>query len=201
AAKLAIGEPVPKLASARYPLPVSDQASHIDGLPLGTRGGMKFRHNFPADGEYRFTVLDLDVGLYTRTVETRHTLVLLIDGREVFRSDLGGPDDLSIADHGGAPGRAELMKRFSNIPVPVRAGFQDVIATLIDAVEVKTEDFATPRQDEPFFGSGLHAPQMIDGVPVKGPLNPPGVSKTPSRELIFICEPRPDSETACARRI
>jgi hypothetical protein len=38
---------------------------------------MKFRHNFPADGEYRFTILDLDVGLYTRTLETRHTLVML----------------------------------------------------------------------------------------------------------------------------
>src|SRR5215470_15520071 len=66
AAKLAVGEPVPKRASARYPLPAGDQALHIDGLPLGTRGGMKFRHNFPADGQYRFTVLDLDVGLYTR---------------------------------------------------------------------------------------------------------------------------------------
>ncbi len=43
---------------------------------------MKFRHNFPADGEYRFTVLDLDVGLYTRTVETRHTLILLVDGKK-----------------------------------------------------------------------------------------------------------------------
>ena len=24
---------------------------HIDGLPLGTRGGMKFRHDFHADGD------------------------------------------------------------------------------------------------------------------------------------------------------
>src|SRR5262249_12739790 len=55
AAKLAVGEPVPKQASTRYPLPPGNQAAHIDGLPLGTRGGMKFRHNFPADGEYRFT--------------------------------------------------------------------------------------------------------------------------------------------------
>ena len=32
---------------------------------------MKFRHNFPADGEYRFTIPDLGVDLYTRVVETR----------------------------------------------------------------------------------------------------------------------------------
>ncbi len=121
AAKLAVGEPIPKRASTRYPLPPGDQSSHIDGLPLGTRGGMKFRHNFPADGEYHFTVLDLDVGLYSRTVETRHTLVLLVDGREVFRKALGGTEDLSLVDKGGAPARAKMMERFANIPVQVQA--------------------------------------------------------------------------------
>src|SRR5262249_36635597 len=35
AAKLAVGEPVPKQASTRYPLPVGNQGVHIDGLPLG----------------------------------------------------------------------------------------------------------------------------------------------------------------------
>ena len=48
AARLAVGESRPKLASAHYAQPVEgDQPVHIDGLPLGTRGGMKFRHNFP----------------------------------------------------------------------------------------------------------------------------------------------------------
>jgi hypothetical protein len=28
------------------------QEGHIEGLPLGTRGGMLIRHYFPADGEY-----------------------------------------------------------------------------------------------------------------------------------------------------
>ena len=91
AARLAVGESVPKVASAHYPQPeTGDQPVHIDGLPLGTRGGMKFRHNFPADGEYRFTIPDLGVDLYSRVVETRHTLVILVDGREVFRESVGG---------------------------------------------------------------------------------------------------------------
>ena len=132
AAKLAVGEPIPIRASTRYPLPPGDQSAHIDGLPLGTRGGMKFRHNFPADGEYHFTVLDLAVGLYTRTVETRHTLVLLVDGREMFRKALGGPEDQSLVDKGGAPARANLMERFANIPVQVHAGVHDVVVTFIE---------------------------------------------------------------------
>src|SRR5262252_6355194 len=193
AAKLAVGDAVPKQASTRYPLPPGNQAAHIDGLPLGTRGGMKFRHNFPADGEYRFTVLDLDVGLYTRTMETRHALVLLVDGREVFRKALGGLDDLSIVDHGGAPGRAQIMQRFSNIPVAVRAGLHDVVVTFIERAEAETDEFVSTRTDGN-FGTGLRAPRMIDGVTVVGPFSSPGVSETPSRERIFICQP-PASRT------
>ena len=29
---------------------------HIEGLPLGTRGGMLVEHDFPADGEYEFNI-------------------------------------------------------------------------------------------------------------------------------------------------
>ena len=201
AAKLAVGDAVPKQASTRYPLPQGSQGAHIDGLPLGTRGGMKFRHNFPADGEYRFTVLDLDVGLYTRTMETRHTLVLLVDGREVFRKALGGPEDLSLVDHGGAPGRAKIMERFSNIPVPIRAGVHDIVVTFIERAEVETDEFVSTASTNGNFGTGLRAPRMIDGVTVVGPFNSPGVSKTPSRERIFICQPQSGEERACARRI
>jgi hypothetical protein len=201
AAKLAVGESVPKRASARYPLPAgNDQALHIDGLPLGTRGGMKFRHNFPADGEYRFTILDLDVGLYTRTMETRHTVIMLIDGREVFRKALGGLEDLSIVDHGGAPGRAKIMERFSNIPVAVKAGFHDVAVTFIERAEIETDEFVGAGTGGQ-FGRGLRAPRMIDGVTVVGPFESPGVSKTASRERIFICQPQANEESPCARRI
>jgi mono/diheme cytochrome c family protein len=212
AAKLAVGDAVPKQASTRYALPPGNQAAHIDGLPLGTRGGMKFRHNFPADGEYRFTVLDLDVGLYTRTMETRHTLVLLVDGREAFRKALGGLEDLSIVDHGGAPGRAQIMERFKNIPVQVHAGVHDIVVSFIERAEIETDEFVNSRTDGN-FGTGLRAPRMIDGVTVMGPFNSPGVSKTPSRDRIFICQfhsrearglasPKPEEDQReCARRI
>jgi hypothetical protein len=42
---------------------------------------------------------------------------------------------------------------------------------------------------------------MIDGVTVVGPFDSPGVSKTPSRERIFVCQPQAGEEQACARRI
>ncbi len=48
---------------------------------------------------------------------------------------------------------------------------------------------------------------MIDGVNVVGPFNSPGVSKTTSRERLFICQPQPGpsgpagEERTCARSI
>src|SRR5262245_14707990 len=84
AAKLAVGDPT-KMTSATYLLPPGEQPDHLDGLPLGTRGGMKFRHNFPGDGEYRFTIGPLGVDAYSRVLDTRHRVVILIDGHEVFR--------------------------------------------------------------------------------------------------------------------
>ena len=42
---------------------------------------------------------------------------------------------------------------------------------------------------------------MVDGVEVAGPFNPTGVSTTPSRALIFVCDPKTKEESACARQI
>jgi hypothetical protein len=198
AAKLAIGEARPKLASAYYPQPLTaDQPGHVDGLPLGTRGGMKFRHTFPADGEYRFSIGDLGIDLYTRAVETQHTVIILVDGREVFRESLGSAEDLKLIDQGGAPARAAIMKRFTNIPVQVKAGTYDVGVTFIERARVESDEFVgfLPGDE---FSRGDRAPRVIAGVRVEGPFNSPGVSETPSRRKIFVCR---SQDKACARRI
>ena len=44
-----------KTQSALYrPTKGVDQSRRVDGLPLGTRGGLEVEHQFPADGEYKF---------------------------------------------------------------------------------------------------------------------------------------------------
>jgi hypothetical protein len=198
AAKLAIGEATPKLSSAYYPQPLTaDQPGHVDGLPLGTRGGMRFRHAFPADGEYRFSIGDLGIDLYTRAVETRHTVIIVVDGREVFRESLGGADDLKLIDQGGAPARAEIMKRFTNIPVKMKSGTYDVGVTFVERARIESDEFVgfLPGDE---FSRGDRAPRVIAGVRVEGPFNSPGVSETPSRRKLFVCK---NQDTACARRI
>jgi len=195
AAKLAVGDVVPKVASVKYPV-AGNQGVYIDGLPLGTRGGVRFKHNFPADGEYRFSILDLDIGLYPRSLETRHTLIVLIDGHEVARQQLGGREDLSLVDRRGADGRAEIMKRVSKIPVQVKAGARDVIVTFVERSRAESDEYVQSTANGP-----LRAPRLLNGVEVEGPFASTGVSETASRKRLFICEPKRGDEEACARRI
>jgi mono/diheme cytochrome c family protein len=213
AARLAVGGSTPKVSVAAYQQHESgDQPLHMDGLPLGTRGGMKFRHTFPADGEYRFTIQDIGVDLYSRVLETRHTLILIVDGREVFRESVGGSDDLRTVDRLGAPGRAEVMKRFADVPVQVKAGTHDVVVTFIERARVESDEFIGVIVGDA-FSRGDREPRIQGGVQVVGPFNSPGVSETPSRQRVFVCHPERDAarerrsapsaqhESDCARRI
>src|SRR5262245_18264530 len=109
-------------------------------LPPGTRGDMRFKHNFPANGEYRINILDLSLGLYTGTVENESTLVIMIDGKIVFRKPIGGPADQALADRKGPAGRDEILSRFSKIPVRVEAGLRDVVVAFIDRSTVESDE-------------------------------------------------------------
>jgi hypothetical protein len=202
-AKLAIGNPNPPVSSTKYS--VTANSNPDVPLPLGTRGGIGFKHTFPADGEYRITINDLAVGIYASTLENESTLVIMIDGRTVFRQTIGGPEDWQLQSK-GAKGRAQIMERFSKIPVQAEAGVHDVVVAFIDRSHVVSpHNIADPFFDE-LTKSCTCAPPgrrnfLKDGVVVSGPFNPRGVSRTPSRDLIFVCDPKAKGESACSRQI
>jgi hypothetical protein len=203
-AHLAIGEPQPKVRTAFFPRPTEDQDAYVDGMPLGTRGGIKFTHTFPADGEYRFTLKDIGAGLYPRSLETRHTLVVLVDRNEVFRTEVGGPEDLALIDRGGAPARAEIMERFTNMPVPVTAGIHEVAITFIERARALDDEQITPFDpaDSFSFTGAPRVPGIFGGVDMIGPYGSSGLSPTASRRKLFVCEPEvPERERACAEQI
>ena len=202
-AKLAIGNPNAPVASTKYG--IAAHANPDVPLPLGTRGGIGFRHNFPADGEYRITINDLGVGIYNSTLENQSTVVIMIDGRTVFRQTIGGPDDWQL--HAKGPqGRARIMDRFAKIPVQVEAGVHDVVVAFIDRSHVESpHNIADPFFDELTKSCSCAPPgrrsKLVDGVVISGPFNPTGVSNTRSRALIFVCTPDAQRESACARQI
>ena len=54
--RLAIGDKQAAPTSATYRvLQVESQMRYVEGTPLGSRGGIAVVHNFPADGDYKFT--------------------------------------------------------------------------------------------------------------------------------------------------
>jgi Protein of unknown function (DUF1592)/Protein of unknown function (DUF1588)/Protein of unknown function (DUF1585)/Protein of unknown function (DUF1587)/Protein of unknown function (DUF1595) len=197
-AHVAVGETVPRVASVSFPGATDDQDDYIDGMPLGTRGGVRFTHNFLADGEYRITITDLDVGLYARSLESEHTVVMLLDRNEVFRTQLGGREDLQFVNRGGAPARAEIMQRFTKIPVQVTAGVHEIAITFIERARAATEDHIFGFQ--PYGGFSytgeMRVPRLIGNVGIEGPFGTTSLSRTPSRDKIFVCTPDSAAEDA-----
>src|SRR5712672_1545059 len=204
--RMAVGKPVPEVFKASFPPPATgDQDGYVDGMPLGTRGGTRFEYTFPADGEYRFTIKDLDFGLYPRGIENETTVGVLIDRKEVFRQKVGGEADRAFVDRGGgAPAGEKLMERFANIPVQVTAGVHEVVVTFIERSQVETDDLIAggTQYHGRLIKGYLRLPRVVGPIHVVGPYAATGPTRTPSREKVFICKPEvPDQERACAERI
>src|SRR5262249_22987836 len=202
-AQLAVGNPKPRVSSVKYSIAANQNPD--DPPPLGTRGGIKFKHNFPVDGEYRITLNDLEVGPYSNSLERENTVVIMIDGRIVFRKSIGGAADLSLADRKAGNGRAQIMARLSKISLSVKAGVVAVVVACVDRSDVETSENVEKLQGYGGLTGGNAAAarmaHLLDGVVIAGPFNPTGVSMTPSRALIFVCDPKKSGETACAKQI
>ena len=205
-AHIAVGKPVADLAKASFPPPSYNQDVYVDGMPPGTRGGTRFEYTFPADGEYRLTITDLDFGLYPRGVENETNVVVLVDRKEVFRQKVGGDADRAFVDHGGgAPAGEKLMERFANIPLQVTAGVHEVVVTFIERSRVATDDLIVGgSQYHGFLIKGyLRLPRLMGSIKLAGPYAATGPTRTPSRVRLFsICKPEAlEEERACAQRI
>jgi hypothetical protein len=194
----AVGDPGAKFDTALYYADGENQSTHVEGMPLGTRGGMKVEHFFPVDGDYEFDIGGLVSAGYTIGMEDRHNVVLLIDGRVVFEHEVGGKDDLKAVDQGQASAVAELSAPFEHIRVPVAAGRHEIAVTFQARTFAESDDWLEP------FVSGRDArPLMsVSRLEVAGPYDSKGVGDTPSRRKIFVCRPEVESEeTACATQI
>src|SRR6187200_2265725 len=194
-----------------------DDATYLAGanrggeaMPLGFRdGGIRVKHNFSADGEYRFQIHfpDQTLGLYTANLENEATVVLLIDGKVVFKKAIGGVDDLMLNNRKAGDGRAQIQARFDKIPIQVQAGIREIVVGFVERSRFESTSYLEGGGlggGAVFAGSGGLQPLFRDDansfVQVKGPYNPTGVS-TLSRSLIYVCDPKKIGEAPCAKQI
>ena len=195
----AMGNRAARPGSATYrPTRGTDQAVHIEGLPLGTRGGLIVEHPFPADGDYKLNINGLAAAGYVRGMEYRHTLIVTLDGVKVFEGQIGGEEDIRAIDQQQASAVAAINVRFQNIPLKVTAGPHKVGVTFI------ARTFA--ESDEVLFsfrpGTGEERIQRVGSIEIQGPFTPAGLSDTPSRQRIFVCRPKGTAdELPCATMI
>jgi mono/diheme cytochrome c family protein len=181
-----------------------------EAMPLGLRdGGIRVKHNFTADGEYRFQIHfpDQVLGLYTANLENAATVVLLIDGKVVFKKPIGGVDDLMLNNRKAGDGRAQIQARFDKIPIQVQAGTREVIVGFVERSRFESTSYLTAGGlggGAVFAGSGGLQPSFGNDansfLQIKGPYNPQGIS-TLSRSLIYVCDPKKAGEAPCAKQI
>jgi len=194
--------------SATYIAPAdTTQIDHVEGLPLGTRGGLLIHHTFPLDGEYLFRVkLWRNNSSSIRGLSQPHDLEITVDGERVFLNTVGTPEDyVALLTN---PGDAEaLVDPRLQVRVRVKAGPHDVGVAFVFKSDAPNETLLRPLL-------ASHDPISVDGVPrvdrvlIGGPFNPTGAGDSPARRRIFVCRPggagSPPgavNDTACANRI
>jgi mono/diheme cytochrome c family protein len=196
---MALGNRAQRPTSQTYrPARGTDQSAHVEGLPLGTRGGVIADHLFPADGDYQINISGLAIAGYVRGMEYQHSLIVTLDGVKVFQEQIGGPADLKAIDQQQASAVAAINGKFQNIPVKVTAGPHTVGVTFVARTYAESDDVLHAFRP----GAGEDRIPRIGGVEIVGPFTLAGVSDTPSRRRVFICTPASErEELACAARI
>ncbi|MET0291706.1 MAG: DUF1592 domain-containing protein, partial [Steroidobacteraceae bacterium] len=194
---LAVGEANPRPVSRTYRASASRQAFHQEGFPLGSRGGMRVEHWFPADGEYEFN-LRVPVGGGYGMGLAEQRVVFLLDGRKVFEQRVGGDKDSRAVDQLQAPANAAIAARFQKIRLPVTAGPHELMVTFQETSFAESEAGLFPFTP----GGGSDGYARVSAMDVTGPFNAAGFGDTPSRRKIFVCRPANTAdEVPCARRI
>jgi hypothetical protein len=199
---LAVGDPDVAPGSDTFVIRQDlSQNQHIDGLPLGTVGGILVRHTFPLDGEYTFQVKLYRTNLnIVRGLEYPHQMEFSVDGERIHLAAFGGKTDLAAlfekpTDTGDAV-EARLRVR-----APIKAGPHVVAVTFIQepavADTVRLQGYLRSSADN-FDWSGRPHMQTLA---ITGPFKPTGPGDTPSRRQIFTCRPTPAAESSCARQI
>jgi hypothetical protein len=199
---LAVGDPKtgPISQSIQVP-PDLAQDEHIEGLPLGTRGGILIHHNFPLDADYEFNVILLrNIVGYLTGMEFPHQLEVSIDGQRVFLAPVGGEEDLKLVDTNLALAGDTLDARLKT-KVHMKAGPHDVVVSFLRRDSAESDEPLQPFTRELDL-QNMNGIPLIDHVQITGPFNATGPGDTPSRQRIFVCTPaNSKDEVPCAKRI
>ena len=218
--RLAVGLPpaAPRVETFQIPLHVMQDDRQSEDLPLGSRGGIAIRHQFPADGEYLIKVrLQRQYQDYLKGMGWPQQLDIRLDGKLLKRFTVGGgakgrPAAASYAGDGepGFAGDPEWEKYMQltgdaglEVRAQVRAGPRVVGVSFVRELW-EPEGLPQPLQrgrviadDQVYMGYA-----NVAAVDIGGPYRNVAPAKdTPSRRAIFVCQPGSGPERDCAVKI
>src|SRR5262245_60233007 len=171
----------------------ASQNQRLEGMPFGTRGGIVARHDFPADGEYKFSIQNFGVGSFIPGEQ----LALIIDGERAHVWPYRGVG-LAVGMTADTDGTLEVT-------VPVRAGSRLVGATFVATNYRPSLDIIRQYDRKSLENNTI--PQMqnypaIGFVRIQGPFNAQRPEDSASRRKVFTCHPtQPAQQGACAKQI
>ena len=194
----AVGDPAALALTSTYSIPrVLSQVRHVDGTPLGTRGGLAVTHNFPADGDYTFKLgfyYSPTGPLFGMNQGKGQTVEIAVNGEQVALIEINPA--MTLAKDG-----------IKTPPIHVRAGPQRISASFPKKFDGPIEDeYQMVEQSlvDVSVGAmpGMTTLPHLHELSITGPLKPEGISDTPSRRKIFVCRPVGDEdEIPCAKKI
>ena len=203
------------------------QDRHIEGLPLGTRGGIDHPPQLPGrrrvpvqvlavEGELRSAVRRCREGRADRDERQRRASAasrpavddLLLHPRRGpargWRRWRRRQEGQAVAARPEAARRGDLLE----IRLPVKAGPQTIGVTFIKKSAAYVDDLvqrfdSTTGDLQTGVQFGYTTVPHLSGVEILGPYNITGPGDTPSRARIFVCRPANAARGSrpCARRI
>ena len=190
--RLAVGTRSKKLDGFTYRVPADfTQEKHVEGLPLGTRGGVVLDYTFSQDGFYEMEILlARDRNEHVEGLSGSHEMEMLLDKELIKSFTVKRLKDHSKIDQ-------HLKTRFF-----VKAGPRKVGATFMGKGASLSENKRQPY--EAHFNLFRH-PRLSPAIyqlSITGPYQAKGASESPSRDRIFIKRPeKPGDEEAAAMEV
>lgn len=211
--RVAVGDPSISAAATTYKVRGDlTQYDHIEGLPIGTRGGILIHHTFPMDGEYVIKVgmLKVSFGPEYGGAAKDQQLEITVNGQRAAFLDLPAVPFYYMRSADGTQGVGLGMNSAPpgvEVRLPMKAGPQAIGVAFIKKTAVAADDLfqqfqATAANLDVGVQYGFTTLPHVASVVIIGPYNAAGPGDTPSRRRIFVCRPASDGqELPCAKKI
>jgi len=180
----------------------ASQDVHIEGLPIGTVGGLLARATLPLDGEYvlQTKLFRTNLGAM-RGLEYPNQFEISVDGERVHLASFGGDADFKAALENITAAADAVEARFT-ARVRLTAGPHQIGVAFLkrSAAEntLRLQPFLRSSNDTLDPSGHPH----IETFTITGPFNAKGPGDTPSGRKIFVCRPSAAAEEeACANKI